>query len=399
MRIAFYHNLGSGGAKRAIYEVITRLSTRHDIDLYSLSSADHEFCDIRPFVRNHYTFDFFPGKFYQSPYGRLNQYIRYLDLNRVDSLSKVIASEIDKRKYDLVYAHPCIFSQAPTLLRYVKTRSIYLVYESLRSIYETRIQRTYQKNKIKGWVDHIDPLIYLYKKRLAYLDRVSLQNASELLSISQFTADNVLKNYGRKSKVNYLGVDTNVFRPIKCIDSHKYILSVGAIAPHKGFSIIIEALSVLPKNKRPELRIIGNVANHDEKKYLEQLAMDMEITLVVETMVDQDTLVKRYNEAQFIVYTPIREPFGLVPLEAMACGKPVIGVNEGGVCETVLDGVTGTLVERDIPSLAKIIQEYNENQELVFRLGRQARDFTLEKWTWDKSVNRLEEYFNSLLIP
>ena len=125
----------------------------------------------------------------------------------------------------------------------------------------------------------------------------------------------------------------------------------------------------------------------------------MEITLVVETMGDQDTLVKRYNEAQFIVYTPIREPFGLVPLEAMACGKPVIGVNEGGVCETVLDGVTGTLVERDIPSLAKIIQEYNENQELVFRLGRQARDFTLEKWTWDKSVNRLEEYFNSLLIP
>ncbi len=58
-------------------------------------------------------------------------------------------------------------------------------------------------------------------------------------------------------------------------------------------------------------------------------------------------LVLLYNKANLVVYTPYQEPFGLVPLESMSCGTPVVGVNDGGVMETVTNGKTGILTERD----------------------------------------------------
>ena len=69
MRIALFHNTPSGGAKRAIYEWTRRLATNHEIDVYTLSSADHAFCDIRPFVQRHHIFDFTPRRLFNSPWG------------------------------------------------------------------------------------------------------------------------------------------------------------------------------------------------------------------------------------------------------------------------------------------------------------------------------------------
>ena len=73
MRIALFHNAPSGGAKRAIYEWTRRLTEHHQIDVYTLNSADHDFCDIRPFVQQYQVFDFAPRKLFNSPWGRLNQ--------------------------------------------------------------------------------------------------------------------------------------------------------------------------------------------------------------------------------------------------------------------------------------------------------------------------------------
>lgn len=397
MRIAVYHNLPSGGAKRAVYEFISRLSNCHDIDVYTLSSADHDFCDIRPFVKKHHIFNFKPGRLFKSPFGRLNQFVRLVDLNRLYSLAKVIAIEIDREKYDLVFVQPCIYTKAPFLLRHMQQSTCYYIQEPLRSVYEPEIIRPYRNRDFRRMIDRFDPILWQYKKRIKEVDRVNTLSANSLLANSCFTAQNVQRIYGKEAYVSYLGVDACLFRPMMEVDNKGFLLSVGQIAPHKGFDTIIEAISLLPKSIRPELRLIGNASNLNEKIYLEQLALEKGINLVIETLVDQDTLVKRYNEAQFIVYTPIREPFGLVPLEAMACGKPVIGVKEGGVCETVVDGVTGSLVERDFLKIAMVIQEYLENPGDVQKLGAQAREYVLDNWTWEKSVSKLEKYFESIL--
>ena len=61
MKIALYHNLPSGGAKRAIFETVQRLVKHHAVDIYMLSTANHDFCDLRPFVGKYEIFEFQPS--------------------------------------------------------------------------------------------------------------------------------------------------------------------------------------------------------------------------------------------------------------------------------------------------------------------------------------------------
>jgi glycosyltransferase involved in cell wall biosynthesis len=112
-------------------------------------------------------------------------------------------------------------------------------------------------------------------------------------------------------------------------------------------------------------------------------------------MVDFDTLIRRYNEAALVLYAPIREPLGLIALEAMACGTPVVGVNEGGVRETVIDRFTGRLADRDPPAFATVIMELLQDPDLCKQYGYQGREYVLKNWCWDRAVAQIEQ----ALIP
>jgi len=83
VRVALFHNLPSGGGKRAVQEWTRRLAPMHEIDVYTLSTADHAFCDIRPFVTAHREYPFSPSRLFRSPFGRLNQLQRWRDLGRL----------------------------------------------------------------------------------------------------------------------------------------------------------------------------------------------------------------------------------------------------------------------------------------------------------------------------
>jgi hypothetical protein len=83
MKIAVYHNLSSGGAKRALFETARRLAARHELHVYSLSTADHAFGDLRGIAASHRIRRFQPLPLLRSPFGRLNQAIRWADLKRL----------------------------------------------------------------------------------------------------------------------------------------------------------------------------------------------------------------------------------------------------------------------------------------------------------------------------
>jgi glycosyltransferase involved in cell wall biosynthesis len=136
-------------------------------------------------------------------------------------------------------------------------------------------------------------------------------------------------------------------RPLD-LEKRNFVLSVGSLTPLKGFDFLIRAMAELPEAGRPRLVIVSNFQNPPEKTYLEGLAGELHVELELLNNVSDQRLVELYNQAKMVLYAPVREPFGLVPLEAMACGTPVVGVCEGGVLETVLDGETGILVERDL---------------------------------------------------
>src|SRR5437016_1715560 len=110
MRIALYHNAPSGGAKRAIFEWSIRLAGRYTLDVYTLSTGNHAYCDIRPIVHSHRVYPFAVRRQFQSPLGRLNQLQRWRDLVDLDRLSRLIAADINSRQYDVLFAHTCLLA-------------------------------------------------------------------------------------------------------------------------------------------------------------------------------------------------------------------------------------------------------------------------------------------------
>jgi len=391
MRIAVYHELPSGGAKRTLYETVKRLSPSHEIDMYTLEGADGGYCDPRPFCAGYRVFPFHPPRLFRTPLGRLNQLQRWRGLLRLAGIARQSAAEVDSRGYDVVFAQPSMWSQAPLIMMYLRTPVLYYCQEAPRALYEPDPRASRHGFSTRQVIDRIDPLIRLYRATARHLDRRALRAARRVLVNSDFTRQVVKSIYGIDPIVCYHGVDASLFRPMPHIERQPFVLSVGAVQPRKGFDFLIESLALIDPARRPDLLLVGNAEDSHERRYLQSLAALKGVGLRVEVGIGDTELVRRYNQARLVVYAPHGEPFGLVPLEAMACATPVIGVDEGGVRESVVSGVTGLLVERDKEQFARAVIDLLQEPRLLERYSRQGRQHVLANWTWDRAVERVEE--------
>jgi glycosyltransferase involved in cell wall biosynthesis len=392
MKIAIYHNLPSGGAKRALFEWTRRLAANHVIDVYTLRDSEHAFCDIRPFVENHFEFEFKPNKLFASPLGRLNQLQRLRNLRQLSKLSKSISTTIDVKNYDVVFVNTCKYSSIPILLQYLKTTSVYYLHEAFGPTYIRHVERPYHRPRLfRVILDCVDPLIWLYNHSLKVHQEYSVKSTNLILANSIFTKDIMSAGYNIETPVAYYGVDTDGFYPIPGIMKEDYLLSVSELSPRKGFDFLIKSLGYVPASQRLELRLACNRVDPLEKEYIQNLAIQNGVNLKILTNLGTEELHDLYNRAQLLLYSPVLEPFGLVPLESMACGTPVVGVREGGVQESVLHQVTGLLIERDPVFFAEAITSLLADEERRVRYGRQSREYVLNKWTWDASTLALEQ--------
>ena len=393
MRIALFHNLPSGGAKRAIYEWVRRLVGKHTIDVYSLSTADHAFCDIRPFVHKYNIYSFAPRKIFRSPLGRLNQLQRWRDLGNLDILGRHIALDINLEKYDVVFANTCIFTFIPPLLQYIGIPSVYYLHEPFGPGLVRKYSRPYLRpNPLQKWLNKYDLLIKLFNHKLEKIQKKSAIRTQCLLANSHFTLECMQAEFHIKTSVCPYGVDLTFFKPIPGIQKEDFVVSVGEMSPRKGFDFIIESLGQIPQEKRPPLKLACNTIYPEEKEYIQVLAQRLGVELHILTRLNTEELRNLYNQARLCVYAPYMEPFGLVPLEAMACGTPVVGVKEGGIKESVLHEETGLLVERDPDIFSKTILRLLQNPELIKRLGQNGREYVAQNWTWEQSTKKLESY-------
>ena len=173
------------------------------------------------------------------------------------------------------------------------------------------------------------------------------------------------------------------------------ILQLGRMVPRKGVDTVIRTLARLLRQGefRPRLLVVGGDADvpdaalTPEVGRLQQLARDEGVAELI-TFVGRrgrETLKYYYSTADIFVTVPWYEPFGITPIEAMACGTPVIGSNVGGIKYSVRDGETGYLVPpRDPDLLAEHLTYMYRHPKLMSLLSRQAVHRANDLFTWEK---------------
>ncbi len=174
---------------------------------------------------------------------------------------------------------------------------------------------------------------------LARWDRDTADRVDRYVAISHYVAGRIRRYYNREPTVIYPPVDTDYFRPDES-GPERFALVVSALVPYKRIDLAIAAcrLAGVP------LKIAGN---GPERSTLERLAgADPGVQFL--GRIPDDQIRELYRRAA-VTLLPGEEDFGIVPLEAQACGRPVVALGRGGALETVIAGETGVLVDEPSP--------------------------------------------------
>lgn len=372
MRIAEFHNISYGGAKRTHAECVKRLAEKHEVDVYNYSRTDESLFDITKYGKNVYTIQ----TMVQSP-----PILPFLfSIMEEIRASKLIAKEIDKRGYDVVLATHSD-NMSPMLLRYLHTPAVYYCHNLCRGIHE-KIGR--------GEKDVFDNIRRKFSNRiLGYLERKTIECADVIVVNSYYSREYMYLVLGITPLVNYFGIDSALFRPLN-LERENFVLCVGRIEPLKAHDFVLRSIAHIEKEKRPKFVIVADSYIEGEMEKVIKLARSLGVNLEIKVRITDEELISLYNKARVVAYAPIMENFGLVPLEAMACETPVVGVKEAGIRETIRDGETGILVDRSERDFGNAIERVMEDDELARTLGKKGREEVVKNWTWERSVKKIE---------
>lgn len=181
------------------------------------------------------------------------------------------------------------------------------------------------------------------------------------------------------------------------------VLTVSRLVPRKGVDTVIAALGHLPRDTR--LTVAGGpgadrLEDDPEVRRLRALAARTGVADRVTFLgaVTHDALPALYRGADAIACVPVYEPFGLVPLEAMACGRPVVAAAVGGLADTVVDDVTGHHVPAGDPvAVAAALDALRAHPRRARALGRAGRRRAVAEYGWDRVAAAHEQAYAGVL--
>ena len=218
----------------------------------------------------------------------------------------------------------------------------------------------------------------------------------------------------RRISVVPCGVDLEDFRPDvlgepRSSDRHR-IVCVGRLVERKGVGNAIEALGLLRAAGGPDAELVvaggpdaADLDTDPEVRRLRQVAEDAGVAdrVVFRGRVGRKELPSLFRSADVAVCVPWYEPFGIVPLEAMACGVPVVASAVGGIIDTVVHGGTGVHVPPRRPDvLADTLAELLPDHERRQALGRAAARRARSRYSWDRVAGQtLQAYADLLPLP
>lgn len=201
-----------------------------------------------------------------------------------------------------------------------------------------------------------------------------------------------------RAEVAYHGVDLDRFQPAGSRD--RYFLVPGRIMWSKNIELAIEAWrSFKPNAADGAFRlVIAGMADRKSKPYLDRLRAlasgRTDIAFVTDPS-DRE-LIALYQGCHAVVFPSLNEDLGLVPLEAMACGKPVLATDRGGPRETIVDGHTGLLLPDNPRAFADAMQTISRlDSAALDRMGTQARARATQ-FSWDAFARRIDDHVEAI---
>ncbi|WP_339317875.1 glycosyltransferase family 4 protein [Paenibacillus sp. FSL R10-2734] len=208
-----------------------------------------------------------------------------------------------------------------------------------------------------------------------------------------------------------LGADLERFTPVNSQEKYHLrrlyrlpkaftVLFVGRVIPRKGVPVLIRAMYHLNKHLPAHLVIAGK-GKPSYVRQLKLLARRLGVSVSFLGNVAHDDIHTLYQAADcFVCPSQNHESFGLVNVEAMASGLPVIASSNGGIREIIVSGHNGYLVERYRESLpfARDLLRVGRNPELVATIGKQGRADALEVFNWQRTASDLERLYQAALL-
>ena len=358
MKIAIFHNLEKGGALNSIISPLKYFKQQNTIDIFSFQENIPQ-----NLVDNYYTYKLKKTK---NIFQNLFQILFELKI-----INKKIAENINKNNYDLILVFPCLLTQSPYLLRYLKDKEkiIYFFTETKREFYESTSFNYWSLKKI---------LTRLIRLPIKYIDQKNCKSAKHIICNSKFTAKKMKEIYDKKSTVIYPGL-----KPIKrkniSIKNNKKILSVGQLSKIKGHDFSIHQLSGIIDN----LSILGRET--DESKNIYKLAKKKKVFLNLISTEDNKVKDDLYKYYSIYLANNSNEPFGITTLEATSNNCLVLGKKEGGTPEIIKNGVNGYLYS-NIDEARKILKYVLSQDILQFK--------QINTIDWKYTSDKIIEYYN-----
>ena len=237
----------------------------------------------------------------------------------------------------------------------------------------------------------------VYRKLLQY----TFRKADLILSTSHCMARETNKYTDKEIGITPFGVDTELFKPVEKEEDGTFVIgNVKTLSANYGIDLLIRAFAIVcEKNpdKRLELRIVGD---GPDKTKLQELSRTLGVADRTEFVgfVDNRKLPEIYNAFDVSVSLSYKESFGVVAVEAMACGCPVVTSDAEGFCEVVEDGKEGFIVPKGNPeAAANAIQKLMDDTNLRREMGLNGRQRVLQCYRWEDNVQTMVSYYHVLL--
>jgi glycosyltransferase involved in cell wall biosynthesis len=285
-------------------------------------------------------------------------------------LMPVAIEQFDLSNYDVVLSDSASFAKGvitrPETLHicYCHTPPRYAWDDSHKYIEEYGFPRIVKK------------LIPLFMNYIRIWDREAALRVDKFICNSNFVAKRIEKYYNRKAVVIYPPVDTKAFS-VSGNPVQNYFLMVGRLLPYKRFDIAVEAFNKMGK----PLKIIGDGPEMKQLKKLANLPVGRQgknIEFLGE--LSGEKLREYYQNCRALIF-PQEEDFGIVALEARACGRPVIAYRGGGALESIKEGETGVFFNQQTPeSLIKAVKSFRADNFDFQKIRKHALKFSKDKF-------------------